>query len=508
MAGLAAGIQKYIVKNPNVFGGADIYNLDVQSPLSRAGMLVAVLTGLVDADRRPAARKFVVVVPPGLNEEDCEAQAWSEMLATFRLLYGREMEPFEQDWFRARFRTVAARDRRSRSVLDVIKTQSERTVVIVTDAASYRDDNVDPYVAPGASTPLRSEDVWAPQLHALASAAVELARQRMLYVALDANRAQPAPRGAVEPSALDRRLRRDGIEQRGDSDSIVAGRIDQWDAWIRAGHLGRALRDIEQLPAATTTSPISASRCFHKAGHFPQALQAIREEIASGRTLEASARVTLARIAQDANASRLANEILAPAVDELDSREDLESALATAHDTGSAELEERVAGRLAAMFPGSPGLRQRSRRALLAARDYAGVAAMAAEEPDDQANAEFYGRLARFLSGPDVPDYHALIASAGGDISRADAYRMACVSTTVATIISKGSSPSPAHSPRMMLVTRNRPGRRSPPSPDSSGIAAGRSGPIGDRKGPAAPRAHGAVGRQFPPAGRPSAGFA
>src|SRR5690606_6762208 len=94
-------------------------------------------------------------------------------------------------WFRARLRTVVAQNRRSRSVLDVITAQSERTAVIVTDAASYRDDNIDLYVAPGASAPLRPEDVWVPQLHALAAAAVELARERMLYVALDAN--QPSP---------------------------------------------------------------------------------------------------------------------------------------------------------------------------------------------------------------------------------------------------------------------------------------------------------------------------
>ena len=167
---------------------------------------------------------------------------------------------------------------------------------------------------------------------------------------------------------------------------------------------------------------------LYRAGHLPQALQAIREEIATGRELDASSRVKLARIAQDANASSLANEILTTAVDELNSREDLESALATVRDSRSAALEERVAGRLEAIFPQSLGLRQRRRDTLLVARDYAGVAAMVAEEPDGQASAEFYGRLAHFLSGANVPDYHALIRIAGGDISQADAYRMACVS--------------------------------------------------------------------------------
>jgi hypothetical protein len=62
-------------------------------------------------------------------------------------------------------------------------------------------------------------------------------------------------------------------------------------------------------------------------GNFhPQALQAIREEMSSGRELEATMRVKLARIALDANASRLAREVLTPAIAQLDRLEELEGA--------------------------------------------------------------------------------------------------------------------------------------------------------------------------------------
>jgi hypothetical protein len=119
--------------------------------------------------------------------------------------------------------------------------------------------------------------------------------------------------------------------------------------------------------------------------------------------------------------------VLRSAVDNLDILEDLEIALVTADDAGSAELEERIAGRLEDLFPGSPGVRRRQRRALIAARDYAGVAAMLAGETDGEASAEFFGRLVQFLSRPDTPDYPALVASAGSDTALADALRMACV---------------------------------------------------------------------------------
>ena len=50
---------------------------------------------------------------------------------------------------------------------------------------------------------------------------------------------------------------------------------------------------------------------------------------------------------------------------------------------------------------------------------------MLAGETDGEA--EFFGRLAQFLSRPDTPDYPALVASAGSDTALADALRMACV---------------------------------------------------------------------------------
>lgn len=59
-----------------------------------------------------------------------------------------------------------------------------------------------------------------------------------------------------------------------------------------------------------------------------------------GRKLDATMRVKLARFAQDANASRLATELLAPAIAELDRLEELESALVVAHEIGSSELEQ------------------------------------------------------------------------------------------------------------------------------------------------------------------------
>lgn len=420
-------ILAFIVKNPNIFGAGDIYNVRFQSPLKLAGILTAVLTGLVDTDRGPVVEKFVVIGPPGLNAEYCEGEIWNGIANTFQLLDQGAMEPSEEARLKRRFQLVVASDRRISSALDIIRIQPEYTVIIVADAAIYRDDSIEPYIPAGASSPLQPEDVWVPQLHALATEAIKLVQEYNLYVAIDANQFSPSRK-----DLSDLLLSIEGCGVMGSSsvnspDSILATRVDQWDAWIREGRLGQVFLDIERLPAnLDSNKPGLRIQALYKAGHLLEALKAIRQEIALGPELDAPTRVKFARIAQDANASRFAVEILSPAIAELQSQEDLESALATAQDAGSTELEKEVVERLAELFPGSPGLRRRLLRTLLANRDYAGVAAILAKESDGKS--EFYSTLACFLSGNDIPDYRSLIALAGGDTSQADTYRMACVS--------------------------------------------------------------------------------
>jgi len=426
MVGLSRELQAFIIKNPNIFGAADIYNVRLNSPLTLAGILTAVLTGLIDTDRRPAVHKFVVIVPPEWDAGECEEKAWSGIVRAFSLLAKRKMEPLEQTWLNRRFQLIVASDRRTSSVLDIISIQPEYTVIIVAEAASYRDESIAPYIASGASSLSRPEYVWVPQLHAFATEAVTLAKKCKYYVALDANQFSPDRNVLSELLLSIEGCGVMGSSSEDSPDSILAARLDQWDSWIHEGRLGQVFRDIEQLPAnLDSNKPYLRIQVLHKAGQFRDALQALRQEIELDHELDAPMRVKLARIAQDASASRFVVEILSPALAELHSLEDLESALATAQDAGSTELEKRVADRLNELFPGCSSLRQRLLHTLLADRDYAGAAAITTEEPDGKA--EFYGTLARFLSDDDIPDYKGLIALAGSDISKADAYRMACV---------------------------------------------------------------------------------
>lgn len=426
-------IADFITRNPNIFGGADIFNLDSGVPIARAGMLVAVLTGLVDQEGRSAARRFVVVVPPGTDSVSAIKDVWAQCADSFEVLAKRVLQPREVEALKARLDIVIAADWRHSSVLSVIAAQRERTAVIVAQAASYRDDMVEPYVAPEAATPLQPEDVWAPQLHALAFAATKLAGERALYVALDADELSPR-----RQALSDLLLTIDGCGVMGsssdeDPETILAARVDQWDAWIRQGRLGQALQGVEALPSSLDPQKAYLRiQLLYRAGHLEQALQAIRERLNLNSDLDSSSRVKLARVAQDANASGLAAELLSPAIDGLDGREDLESALATARDGRLTDIEERIAARLGALFPGSASVQRRQLRHLAWSRDYMGAASFAREKLGDVRSATFYEALARHLSCQHVPDYYALIGEAAGDGALADAYRMASVSDALA----------------------------------------------------------------------------
>ncbi|MER9436379.1 CHAT domain-containing protein [Mesorhizobium sp. M0618] len=422
-------IQDFIARNPNIFGGADIFNLDFGTPIIRAGMLASVLTGLFDEERRPAVRRWVVIAPPGTDRATTVEAALAQFRDSFNALAERELQPKELEALRSRFDVVVANDRRHRSVLDLIDAQPERTAVIVMEAASYRDDQVVPYIAPGAESPLRAEDFWAPQLHALASAATSLAGENRLYVALDADELSPRRQALADLLLTIEGCGVMGSSSDDDPQTILATHVDRWDAWIREGRLGQALQDVDRLPASLERQKdYLRIQLLYRAGHLERALQAIRERLEVGSDLDPSARVKLARVAEDANASRLAGQLLVPIIDALESREDLESALATTSDAGLDDLEERTAARLEALFPGSASLQRRRLKQLVRKRDYVGAAKVAREELTDEKGAEFFDTLALRLSGHPVPDYHALIAEAGRDAAMAEAYRMASVS--------------------------------------------------------------------------------
>jgi hypothetical protein len=315
-------------------------------------------------------------------------------------------------------------DGRHVSLLALMLEQSERSAIIVIEAAGYRDDAIAPFVAEGAQTPLIPEDVWTPQVHGLAVAAAPVARERHLYVALDVNESSP-----IRPALGDLLLSVNGFGVMGSTadesaETILARRVDTWDRWIALGQVGRALADVDALPQVTDTQkPFLRVQLLHKAGLRLEALALIRSEFVARDELDPSTRVRLGRIAEDAGAALLAGELIAPCIDALESREDLESALGTLEHRDEA-LAARIAIRLEARFPNAEGVRRHRRQLLLRARDHTGVADLLRES--DAVRADFHARLAEAFAGTVVPDYVGLIQS-GNTTEISDGYRLASI---------------------------------------------------------------------------------
>src|SRR3546814_306182 len=238
---LLAAIMDFYARNLNVIGGGDILTITGGKPAARAGMVAASLAGIVIEGDERAIQRFVVVIPPEGDVAEADGCAWGSFVQSFELLARRPLQQDEEAWFRERLTVQAAADGRHASLLALVAKQAERTALIVVEAAGYRDCAIAPFVPTGAQTPLIPEDIWAPQVHALAVAAVPIAEERKLYVALDADETSP-----IRPELGDLLLSIDAFGVMGSTadesaEAILARRADAWDQWIALGQVGRAL---------------------------------------------------------------------------------------------------------------------------------------------------------------------------------------------------------------------------------------------------------------------------
>ncbi len=422
-------IAEYLQSNPNIFGGIDIYLLDMLNPLERVGGFVANLFGLAELDGRRAVHKYLIIVPPDEQLDHVRSVSWQSALAAFESLARKAIPNDAADWLQKRILVQPAPDLRTVSILNLLNSQPDRTAIIVTEAAKYRDDSVVPVIPKGTTSALLSEDVWVPQLHNLARQAALISQSRSIYVALDADKLSPN-----RPQSTNLLLSIDncgvvGSERENGVDAIIGARIDQWDAWINDGHLGRALQDVNALPTTfDSQKKFLTAQILHRAGHNSQALEAIREELFVNRQLDDASRIKLSIIAKNAGAGHLALELLVPSITSLTNQEDLEGALQIAYEIDANELEQQIADRLERLFPSSPGWKERQKRILMSDQDYATLATIA----EDEDHVFLYRKLREHITEKEIPDYMGLIESAGHNERWAEFLRMAAIDDALA----------------------------------------------------------------------------
>lgn len=421
--GLLKALWDYFAADMNVLESGDLLLITGGRPPGRAGLTAAVLSGLGLEGGARAIEHYRIILPPAADVTEARERFWNRFSNGFRVLSGTALAGELQEWFEERIELVAAAELRSGWIIQFLRQQAEQTAVIITEAALFRDETVEPFVAPGESGPLAPEDIWVPQLFALAQAAVPIAQQRTLYVAFDANELAP-----VNPAlqSLLQSVDRFGIlsaESSEARETILAQRVRQWDTWITSGHIGLALRDVAALPKNfDSEKAFLRVQLLGKAGLTVQALAEIRSDVLPASNPSPDARTRLALIAWQAGADNLAREILEPVIDQLEGLDELQSALRTLDAIKDIGLADRVSTRLEARFPMSAGLKEHRRQRLLEARDYAAVAVIL--RPDNPTRAAYYDAIGKAFSAQGVPDYLALIDS-GSDATQRDQYRLA-----------------------------------------------------------------------------------
>ena len=414
-------LLRYFIKNPAVFGGADIFNLHLETPQKRAATYLDILSSIRHGDGRIAVEKFVVVVPCGHDVAEY-ANTPSLLSVGAHHVSDQPLVTLSDDpRYHGRLHVLPTTDCRHEGVLSILRNQPVKTVAIVAEAAIYRSESVSPFLVSG-SLP-RFEDYWVPQIHALAMEAVNIAERNEIYVVLDTGRFSP-----MRTPLTDLLLTIDncgvfGSDNEQGLDYILESRSERWEGWLRDGRLGRAMRDIDELPSISERNRLLLrTQLFHRVGLYQHILSDVRELTESIQELNAPSRLKLARMALDASASDTARQALDSALDNLVELEHLESALDIALELGSEQLQSRCVGRLMDRFPDSRAIRDFRRRELLANRDYRGLTRL---DSIDANSSGVYAAAADHFSTESTPNYTALIANA--EQQQRDALRELCV---------------------------------------------------------------------------------
>lgn len=413
--------------NPNILGAGDIFCRADQGNAVRAGDIFGPLTSLLFASGAPLIQHYRVILPAGTDLDDFRAELVNATWSAFERSVGRPPEDGNRSAFDASLSLVHSTNRQSASLLEALRQTPMRSAVFVVDAGSYRDEDTQPYIAPGNSFPLLVEDIWAPQIVSLANAALPTLQERELYLTLDAGTHlphQPAMQDLLDTIGA---FGLYGSEMVDDPDAVLAANVARWTSSARAGDLGSVIREVTDAAGlAKADKALIGIQLMHLAGATLQALANIREIMVSEPSLPTSVRVKLAQIAAKGGASRLTVELLEPVISELESREHLEVALSTADEAGRTDIAQRIADRLRQDFPASEELFDHDILQAVRRRDYGTAAKRLATHADKERDADYYGLLAAAFDQA-VPDYVALLDRACGDRPLRDRLQSAAV---------------------------------------------------------------------------------
>lgn len=382
---------------PLRFFGGDIVCLGSSLPERRLAMVLGI--ALLQVDRSSIGQIVIAITEHSLSRLGGPiilGRSVASLLANARLETAVE----------ALVRVVLLPNHNTHEIVREIGPPRPKSIIVVIDAAQFRSESVRPFISEnGPGAPTLPEDFWVPQIHNLAQEMTCAYLDQEVYFALDAGELGPS-----RPELLEMLKSIDGVGLSvavldGDTESVIAAKVDQWMKWAADGQVGRALQGIDALPESLNSEkPILRIQLLHHAGLHGQALA----ELAKLQLAENGnpfVFLKLARIASDAGAGVLAARLLKSAAPRLTKLEDLASALNVSSGIDDPTAEQTVVDRLARLFPGSATLRSSTVRREFSRGNYVAAAAAMAPEQSDQAIRALYEDLGHRLSCEAMVDY-------------------------------------------------------------------------------------------------------
>jgi hypothetical protein len=394
------------------FGAGDICCADAPHSSERAGAFGLVMLLARDEAGQSLVKRVVVIMPPPKAVPSIDATSIrASAISGAERFFGRSLREEELAGIASHLIPTHAASFATASVLKAFETASKSDAVVILCAAQYRSAN-QPGRAVALDEPTFREDHWVSHLGQLARLIVDRAKERGCYVLLDAGEDQPY-----------RKKNKDALmaipdcglftvsTDRSDVDSLVAN----WRDWLREvheGHVAHVFASIDALPQS-----LQSHKGFIKlqlvADVVPaqELLKMLRAEIGVHQQIDPSARVKLAVLAIKAQDDDLAIELLRPAIPELLSEEDLETALAVVEEASDEVLTEAAVECLALLFPESPKLIEHTVKQLMDQRKYSGVISLLdgphpAMDPDLEF---FYKTVSSAFQAQDHPEYETVI---------------------------------------------------------------------------------------------------
>lgn len=315
----------------------------------------------------------------------------------------------------------------SEQVLALLDATPEFTAVAILSAAEYTSPDTPSPFAPGEARIMGEDEMWARRLHALATAAADVAERRELFVMLDTGREPPSADWTqllqLVPGCSLLGLWRQSAERQ------VQERLPEWRRMMEEGGLGAVLRELGDMPGLDEYGRATIRIQLLAAAGQPDQAMAEISALDPNVSPPADLAAKLALIAARAGGSDTAVRMLRDFRDDILGREDVQNALQAAERAGDEELADVFAGRLEVLHPTSDLLATRRYKAALRRFDHEAAAQELGDAPERAALADTHRMLAKACAVQGAPDYAAVIAQAdargNGRLARTEVARHA-----------------------------------------------------------------------------------